>query len=170
MIPKFDERGYQPAGQLDASWLEFADRYAITDHRRALTVTKQQRDRLTEALATLGDRRTVDPLQRARIAALEADISKLDAEVSHYLAAVSGQLDFGGIGHVATVGDDLISARIAVGLSQEELAARVGSRAQQIQRYERDHYMKASLKTLTKVASAIVASHREREEEARVAQ
>ncbi|MFA6114121.1 MAG: helix-turn-helix transcriptional regulator [Sphingomonas sp.] len=139
-------------------------------NERQLAITKQQRDRLTGSLAALGDRRTPDPLKRARIAALEADIGKLDAEVARYREAVSGRVDFTAIGHVATVGDDLISARIAVGLTQEELAARVGSKAQQIQRYERDHYMKASLKTLAKVASAIVASHREREEEARVTQ
>jgi len=140
-------------------------------NERQLTVTKQQRERLTGSLAALGERRPADPLQRARIAALEADIGKLDAEVARYREAASGRVDFTAIGHVATVGDDLISARIAIGLTQEELAARVGSKAQQIQRYERDHYMKASLRTLTKVASAIVESRREREEEeARVAQ
>jgi len=140
-------------------------------NERQLTVTKQQRDRLTGSLMALGDRRTADFLQRARIAALEADIGKLDVEIARYREAASGRVDFTAIGHVATVGDDLISARIAVGLTQEELAARVGSKAQQIQRYERDHYMKASLRMLTKVASAIVASRREREEEeARVAQ
>jgi hypothetical protein len=37
MIPEFDERGYLPAGVHDASWREFAERYAITEHRRALT-------------------------------------------------------------------------------------------------------------------------------------
>ncbi len=138
-------------------------------NERQLTVTRQQRDRLAGSLAALGDRPAADPLQRARTAALKADIARLDGEVARYREAVLGQVDFVAIGHVATVGDDLISARIAAGLTQEELAARVGSKAQQIQRYERDHYMKASLRTLAKVASAIVGSHREREEEARVA-
>lgn len=134
-------------------------------NERQLTVTRQQRDRLAQALAALGDRRAGDVLQGARIDALRADIARLDAEIARFREAASGQVDFAAIGHVATVGDDLISARIAVGLTQEELAVRVGSKAQQIQRYERDHYMKASLRTLTRVASAIVASRREREEE-----
>jgi HTH-type transcriptional regulator/antitoxin HigA len=134
-------------------------------NERQLTVTRQQRDRLAQAQAALGDRRTADVLQRSRIDALQADIAKLDAEIARFREATSGQVDFTAIGHVATMGNDLISARIAVGLTQEELAVRVGSKAQQIQRYERDHYMKASLRTLTRVASAIVASRREREEE-----
>ncbi|WP_372851793.1 hypothetical protein [Sphingomonas sp.] len=37
MIPECDERGYLPAGVHDASWQEFAERYAVTEHRRALT-------------------------------------------------------------------------------------------------------------------------------------
>lgn len=134
-------------------------------NERQLTITRQQRDRLAQAQAALGDRRTADVLQRSRIDALQADIAKLDAEIARFREATSGQVDFTAIGHVATMGNDLISARIAVGLTQEELAVRVGSKAQQIQRYERDHYMKASLRTLTRVASAIVASRREREEE-----
>lgn len=36
MIPEFDERGSLPEGIHNASWTEFTERYAITEHRRSL--------------------------------------------------------------------------------------------------------------------------------------
>ena len=54
--------------------------------------------------------------------------------------------------------DALIQARIAAGLTQEELAERLGLKKQQVQRYEATRYATANLKRLNAVADALEVS------------
>jgi len=49
----------------------------------------------------------------------------------------------------------LIRARIAAGLTQEELAARLGLKPQQIQRYEATDYHSASMQRMSEVLRAL---------------
>lgn len=49
----------------------------------------------------------------------------------------------------------LIKARIAAGMTQKELALKIGIQEQQIQRYEENHYASASLARLTQIARAL---------------
>ena len=49
----------------------------------------------------------------------------------------------------------LIQGRIAAGLSQKELAARLGLKEQQIQRYEATDYASASLTRVCEVARSL---------------
>ncbi|HEY3242695.1 MAG TPA: helix-turn-helix transcriptional regulator [Phycisphaerae bacterium] len=49
----------------------------------------------------------------------------------------------------------LVQARIAAGLAQQDLADRLGLKAQQIQRYEATGYASASLTRLRQIAAAI---------------
>jgi HTH-type transcriptional regulator / antitoxin HipB len=49
----------------------------------------------------------------------------------------------------------LIKARISAGMTQKELAAKIGVQEQQIQRYEENQYASASLARLTEVARAL---------------
>ena len=49
----------------------------------------------------------------------------------------------------------LVQARIAAGLSQKELAQRLGLKEQQIQRYEATGYASASLTKITEVIEAL---------------
>ena len=49
----------------------------------------------------------------------------------------------------------LIKARISQGLSQKDLAERIGLKEQQIQRYEATDYASASLSRIKEVASAL---------------
>jgi transcriptional regulator with XRE-family HTH domain len=51
----------------------------------------------------------------------------------------------------------LIRARISAGLSQRELAARLGLKEQQIQRYEATNYETASLRRVLEIAAALNA-------------
>ncbi len=62
------------------------------------------------------------------------------------------------VDELATV---LIKARIARGLTQKELAERIGVKAQQIQRYEATDYKTASLARMKEVASVLGASNQE---------
>jgi HTH-type transcriptional regulator / antitoxin HipB len=49
----------------------------------------------------------------------------------------------------------LIKARISTGMTQKELAAKIGVQEQQIQRYEENQYASASLARLTEIARAL---------------
>jgi DNA-binding XRE family transcriptional regulator len=56
---------------------------------------------------------------------------------------------------IANLGQDLIKARIAAGLSQEELANRLHLKRQQIQRYEETAYASASVAKVQQVAQVL---------------
>jgi HTH-type transcriptional regulator / antitoxin HipB len=59
------------------------------------------------------------------------------------------------IGSIEDLAIGLIKARISVGMTQKELAAKIGVQEQQIQRYEADRYASASLARLTEIAHAL---------------
>ncbi|WP_309733136.1 helix-turn-helix transcriptional regulator [Chamaesiphon sp. OTE_75_metabat_556] len=59
------------------------------------------------------------------------------------------------VGSIEDLAIGLIKARISVGMTQKELAAKIGVQEQQIQRYEADRYASASLARLTEVARAL---------------
>ena len=59
------------------------------------------------------------------------------------------------IGSLDELAIGLIKARIAVGMTQKELATKIGVQEQQIQRYEENQYASASLARLTEIARAL---------------
>ena len=63
--------------------------------------------------------------------------------------------ELSGVAELPTV---LIKARIAQGLSQKDLAERLGLQEQQIQRYEATEYASASLTRIKEVVSALGAA------------
>jgi len=63
---------------------------------------------------------------------------------------------------LADLPEALIRARIAAGLTQKELAARLGLKEQQIQRYEATRYAGVSLDRVQAVAEALGVKIRER--------
>ena len=65
------------------------------------------------------------------------------------------QIPLDGLGTVAELPANLIKARIARGLSQKDLADRIGLKEQQIQRYEATDYASASLARIKEVVSAL---------------
>ena len=56
---------------------------------------------------------------------------------------------------IAEIGLKLIEARIVQGLSQRELADRLGMKEQQVQRYEQDQYFSANLTRCAEVAAVL---------------
>ena len=60
-----------------------------------------------------------------------------------------------GLDSLAALPEALIRARIAAGLTQKELATRLGLKEQQVQRYEATRYAAASLTRIQAVAEAL---------------
>src|SRR5207248_7774208 len=78
-----------------------------------------------------------------------------DAQVHEYEQLRAGQLAVARVSSLSDLPNALVRARIAAGLSQRELAERLGMKEQQIQRYEADGYAGASLSRLREVMAAL---------------
>jgi ribosome-binding protein aMBF1 (putative translation factor) len=101
-------------------------------------------------------------IRRAMRAAMESQLADLRDELAEYDALRTGKvrvLEFDSLGQLP---DALIQGRIAAGLSQKELAARLGLREQQVQRYESRRYAGASLERIQAVADALGMQIQER--------
>lgn len=96
----------------------------------------------------------VHPLiAKAREDAMNSQLSDLEGELKEYEALKAGGFDWDSLKALADIPKLLIQARISTGLSQRELAERLGVKEQQIQRYEATDYAQASLKRLLEVAA-----------------
>ncbi len=124
---------------------------------REYQVTKSLVARFEDELNTPpGPSGDVHPrIAAAQKAALRGQLQQLKIEIAEYEALVSGlrkTLSFDSLEELPSV---LIQARIAAGLSQRNLAKRLGMKEQQIQRYEASKFASASLTRLLQIAKAI---------------
>jgi HTH-type transcriptional regulator/antitoxin HigA len=84
--------------------------------------------------------------------AIQAQLNELLSEVQQYESLKAGKIVIAEINNLKDLPLALIQARIANGMTQAELAEKVGVKMQQIQRYEAEQYETASVKTLLKIA------------------
>lgn len=131
----------------------------ITNERQ-YKITRAAAERFEKALAGFdgeaADRTDVHPrILQAEKDALKSQLADLRAEIAAYEKLKSAELSMITIDSFDDLADGLIQARIAAGLSQRELAARLGLKEQQIQRYESERYASASLQRLRDIANAI---------------
>ena len=97
-----------------------------------------------------------DPMMREiQLAALRSQLADLTAEVAEYEALKAGQVNRLRLDSFGELPQALIKARIAAGLTQRQLAARLGLKEQQIQRYEATDYRSASLARVGEVVAAL---------------
>jgi ribosome-binding protein aMBF1 (putative translation factor) len=126
---------------------------------RQYRITKAQAQKLEKALASTGkraDTKSVHPvLHRAQSDALRSQLADLRVEIKEYEALRSGKQTVLAFRSFDDLPRTLIQARIASGLSQKDLADRLGVKEQQIQRYEATEYSTASLARVCDVARAL---------------
>lgn len=94
-------------------------------------------------------------LHKAQIDALKSQLRDLQGELAEYATLRSGKRKVVTLESLEELPKTLIQARIAAGLSQEELAAKLGLKPQQIQRYEATKYQSASLERVHAVARVL---------------
>ena len=128
-------------------------------NERQYKITKAQAVRFSDALAILRQRPDNDDslhplIAKAQVDALCSQLEDLESELREYESLKAGQFQWDSLKLVADLPSILIKARIAQGLSQKELAARIGLKEQQIQRYEATDYASANLARIREVASA----------------
>lgn len=138
-------------------------------NERQYRITSRQRQVLADALDELirsqpnavlerDDHATDEHAQRwfeLERASLAGQIADLDSELQDYEALRAGEIETVRVASLAELPDALVRARIAAGITQRELAQRLGLKEQQIQRYEAEGYASASLSRLQDVISAL---------------
>ena len=132
-------------------------------NERQYRITKAQAAQFSKTLASLGDRPReaggVHPvIAKAREDAMTSQLADLEKELREYESLKVGELPLDELSVVADLPTALIKARIARGLSQKDLAQRLGLREQQIQRYEATDYASASLTRIKEVVGALGAA------------
>lgn len=138
----------------------------ITNERQ-LQISKAQAARFRESLEALEgralDQTDLHPLmKKAQIDAIRGQLESLLAEIREYERLKKGEISSIELDSLTDLPDGLIRARIAAGLTQKELAGRLGMREQQIQRYEASRYEGASFARIVDVADAIGVKVRKR--------
>ncbi|HEY3412961.1 MAG TPA: helix-turn-helix transcriptional regulator [Armatimonadota bacterium] len=93
--------------------------------------------------------------------ALRSQLASLQGELAEYDALRSGRRKVLSAESFDDLPAILIQARIAKGLTQEELASRVGLKKQQIQKYEASDYAMVSMERVQAIINALEIGVRE---------
>lgn len=127
-------------------------------NERQYRITRSQAAKFESAIAAAGKStsRGIHPvLRKAQVDGMNSQLDDLKRELSEYEALRSGSRRSIKLGRLEDLPKSLIQGRIATGLSQEELAAKLGLKPQQIQRYEATEYRSASLQRVNEVVRAL---------------
>jgi len=125
---------------------------------RQFRITKAQVARFEAALKELAasPRKDLHPAPRnAETDALRSQLHDLRKEMEEYNALKSGKRKTVALASLDELPRTMIRARIAAGLTQEKLAAKLGLKPQQIQRYEATDYRSASMQRMNEVLRAL---------------
>jgi HTH-type transcriptional regulator / antitoxin HipB len=82
-------------------------------------------------------------------------VETLQQEIAEYEQLKSGQVEKLQLVSLDDLPIAIIKARISSGMTQKDLAQKIGTQEQQIQRYEANHYSAISFDRLLKVADAV---------------
>lgn len=139
-------------------------------NERQYRITKSQAQKFEQALAQThaspadrdDARQAVHPLLRkAEEDALKSQLEDLRRQLGEYEDLAKGEQKTFVSHSFEDLPAALIRARIAAGLSQKELADRLGLKEQQVQRYEATGYSSASLDRVMAVIRALGVTVRE---------
>jgi transcriptional regulator with XRE-family HTH domain len=131
-------------------------------NERQYRMTKAKIAELSQSLTEVLENTVGDPrLRRAEEDGLRSLIAELQDQVEEYEALIAGERPVLVLESFDELPQALIKARIASGLSQKDLAERLGLKMQQIQRYEATDYASASLERLQEVVRALGIQMRE---------
>ena len=127
-----------------------------TEYQEAVRRQKEERKRLAEHKARLKKtglsadelRRALDPLRSFHL--------QLEEEIESYERLKRGELEE--LENLHGIGRTLIAVRIALGLTQRELAERLGVHESQVSRDERNEYHGIAVERVSKILDALGVS------------
>ncbi len=122
-----------------------------------LTMTKKKIEMFNETIEKMAHEKSeVHPiLRQAQIDAISSQRDKMIKEAEDYELLLSGQFAVFDVASLSDLPKALIMSRISMGLTQKDLAERLGMKEQQIQRYENTEYSSASFSTLLSIVEAL---------------
>lgn len=128
-------------------------------NERQYKITRAQAVRFSNVLESLRQRPDADDrlhplIAKAQEDAISSQLADLESELREYESLKAGEFQWDSLSMVADLPAILIKARIARGLSQKDLAERIGLKEQQIQRYEATDYSTANLSRIKEVVNA----------------
>ncbi len=128
-------------------------------NERQFRITKAQRDKfvqaLNETLAPENKQPQIHPLlQKAQEDALRSQLTELEEQIKEYEELKTGKTKLE-IKSLEDLPNLLIKARIAAGLTQKDLAIRLGLKEQQIQRYEATEFASMNFSKLIQIIKII---------------
>jgi transcriptional regulator with XRE-family HTH domain len=127
-------------------------------NERQYRLTRSQLDRFRGVLDELRERPVAEGEELRRdleMAAVDAQVRELLSELNQYDDLKAGKVSVGTLDSLDDLPRVLIQARIASGLTQRDLAERLGMPEQQVQRYEANDWNTASLGRLIDVAKVL---------------
>lgn len=129
-------------------------------NERQYRITKAQAEKFREALVRfpgkIGKGKGIHPaLVEAQKNALRSQLEDLRAELKEYDDLRTGKQKVLELDSFDKLPRALIQARIVSGLTQKELAERLGLKEQQVQRYEATEYAAVSLARINRILKAL---------------
>jgi ribosome-binding protein aMBF1 (putative translation factor) len=136
-------------------------------NERQYRITKAQAEKFERIIGGLmaNPNRSLHPtLRKAEFDGLKSQLETLKRELQEYQSLRSGKRRTIALDSIEDLPKTLIQARIAAGLSQEELAVKLGLKTQQVQRYEATNYQSASLQRVNQIVRVLGVRLRHRAE------
>jgi DNA-binding XRE family transcriptional regulator len=125
-------------------------------NERQLRVSREQLVYLRQVRSGYEATPQADPIaQTALLSSVDTLIGDVEAEIAEYEALKAGQLDVVTVTELADFPTALIKARIAAGLTQRQLAERLGVAEQAVQRDEAGGYARATLDRVRRIADVL---------------
>lgn len=126
-------------------------------NNKQLALTRKRIEEFSDAICKL---QTEEPkfsplLAKAQIDALLCQRDDLVKQAEEYELLLGGDLAIFDVNSISDLPKALIMSRISMGLTQKDLADRLGMKEQQIQRYENTEYSSASFNTLVSIVEAL---------------
>jgi len=131
-------------------------------NERQYRITKAWLAKFERQAAQQESEADVDPeMEQLYRDAYESQAEELRVELSEYEALRAGHVSVVELDSLMALPDALIQARIVAGLTQKQIATRLGLKEQQVQRYEASRYSSATLARLQAVVDALGVQIRE---------
>ena len=124
-------------------------------NERQYKVTKQRVEEFTSAITALRNKEKLTEWDQVQLDALSGQLTDLESEVEEFDQLRSGVVAEMEINSFGELPSALVRARIASGLTQRELAQKLGLKEQQIQRYEQQDYAGARIERIKEVMEAL---------------
>jgi ribosome-binding protein aMBF1 (putative translation factor) len=128
----------------------------VIANERQYRITRSWLKRFEGARASVEDQARLAPRARQALRdQYDSQIDELGQQLAEYEALRGGRVALLELDSLNDLPEALIRARTAAGLSQQELARRLGLKKQQVQRYEATRYAGVGVERLQAVADAL---------------